>query len=157
MNYFYNSNIVWWYLRLYYTHRFLPAIFNDEKEKIGRIQKIDKDEDEIILVFSDILKVSIVKINSEKYKKFYKIENEIEYEFFEKEEEEPFTNSKALVSLFASPKNGNHFIELNSQTRENYILKNGKLERIELKDIVSEGNNRSGLDILGLKKSETLN
>ena len=87
----------------------------------------------------------------------HKIENEIEYEFFEKEEEEPFTNSKALVSLFASPKNGNHFIELNSQTRENYILKNGKLERIELKDIVSEGNNRSGLDILGLKKSETLN
>ena len=68
-------------------------------------------------MFSDILKVSIVKINSEKYKKFYKIENEIEYEFFEKEEEEPFTNSKALVSLFASPKNGNHFIELVRQEK----------------------------------------
>ena len=121
------------------------------------IQKIDKDEEEIILVFSDFSKVSVVKVNSEKYKKFHKIDNEIDYIFFQEEVEEPFTNFKAKVSLFASPKNGNHFIELNSQTRENYILKNGKLERIELEDIGGEGNNRPGLDILGLKKSETLN
>lgn len=132
-------------------------IFNEEKEKVGRIQKIDKDEEEIILVFSDFSKVSVVKVNSEKYKKFHKIDNEIDYIFFQEEVEEPFTNFKAKVSLFASPKNGNHFIELNSQTRENYILKNGKLERIELEDIGGEGNNRPGLDILGLKKSETLN
>ena len=87
------------------------------------------------MVFSDFSKVSVVKVNSEKYKKFHKIDNEIDYIFFQEEVEEPFTNFKAKVSLFASPKNGNHFIELNSQTRENYILKNGKLERIELEDI----------------------